>query len=52
MSNNKRVIVALDSNNLTEINELVDNIKDYVFGFYRREASFPGALSVVFGFLG
>ena len=32
MSGNKRVIVALDSNNLEEIDTLVDSIKNYIFG--------------------
>ena len=32
MPDNKRVIVALDSNNLEEINTFVDSIKNYIFG--------------------
>ena len=32
MTIGKKVIVALDSNNLTEIDKLVDMIKNYIFG--------------------
>ena len=32
MTTNKKVIVALDSNNLDKINKIIDMINNYIFG--------------------